>query len=99
VNTISANGFSAERWLSKEAVLGQLLGLLCSNPVYLLLTRGDTELPEVPAGGFDALADAAHVKGARVINQAGDVGVSATPNRYAFIREIVHRTLFRIPLR
>jgi eukaryotic-like serine/threonine-protein kinase len=67
--------------------------------LYLLPTRGDTELPEVPAGGFAALTEAAHAKGARVINQAGDVGVSATPDRYAFVREIVHRNLFRIPLR
>jgi dipeptidyl aminopeptidase/acylaminoacyl peptidase len=79
--------------IAQQSRAGDKLGL------YLLPTRGDTELPEVPAGGFAALADAAHVKGARVINQAGDVGVSATPDRYAFVREIVHRNLFRIPLR
>jgi len=66
--------------------------------LYLLPARGDSELPEVPDGGFRDLADVAHVKGARVINQAGDVVLGPTPNRYAFIREIVHRNLFRIPL-
>jgi hypothetical protein len=33
-----------------------------------------------------------------VINQGGDVGLSATPHRYAFVREAVHRNLFRIRL-
>jgi hypothetical protein len=55
-------------------------------------------LPDVPAGGFGAFADVAHATGVRVINQAGDVGLSTTPDRYAFVREIVHRNLFRIRL-
>ena len=67
--------------------------------VYVLPTRGDSELPEVPLGGFDSIADAAHSKGVRAINQAGDVGLSATADRYAFVRETVHRNLFRIPVR
>jgi len=79
--------------IAEQDRAGDQLGL------YLLPTRGDTELPEVPAGGFASLSEAAHAKGARVINQAGDVGVSATPDRFAFVREIVHRNLFRIPLR
>jgi eukaryotic-like serine/threonine-protein kinase len=79
--------------IAQQDRLGDQLGL------YLLPTRGGGELPGVPAGGFAAVADAARVKGARVINQDGDVGVGATPDRYAFVREIVHRNLFRIPLR
>jgi eukaryotic-like serine/threonine-protein kinase len=79
--------------IAQQSRAGDQLGL------YLLPIRGNTELPEVPTGGFAALVDAARAKGARVINQAGDVGVSATPDRYAFVREIVHRNLFRIPLR
>jgi serine/threonine protein kinase/Tol biopolymer transport system component len=79
--------------IARQSRAGDQLGL------YLLPTSGDTELPEVPAGGFAALADAAHAKGARIIDQAGDVGVSGSPGRYAFVREIVHRNLFRIPLR
>lgn len=79
--------------IARQDPTGDKLGL------YLLPTRGTTELPEVPDGGFGDIADAAHAKGARAINQTGDVGLSATPDRYAFICEIVHRNLFRIPLR
>ena len=67
--------------------------------IYVLPTRGDSELPEVPTGGFAAIADAAQAKGVRIINQPGAVGLNETPDRYAFVREIVHRNLFRIPLR
>ena len=67
--------------------------------IYVLPTRGDSELPDVPTGGFAAIADAAQAKGVRMINQSGAVGLNATPDRYAFVREIVHRNLFRIPLR
>ena len=79
--------------IARQSRAGDQLGL------YLLPAGGDTELPQVPAGGFGESAVAARAKGARVINQAGDVGVSARPERYAFVREIVHRNLFRIPLR
>jgi len=66
----------------------------------VLPTAGDSELPDdVPTGGFAAIADAAHAKGVRIINQPGAVALGATPDRYAFVREIVHRNLFRIPLR
>ena len=78
--------------LAQQTGSGDQLGL------HVIPTRGDSELPDVPTGGFGAFADAAHAKGARVINQAGDVGLSATPDRYAFVRETVHRNLFRIRL-
>ncbi len=78
--------------LAQQAGSGDQLGHC------LLPTRGDTEVPDVPPGGFASIADAARAKGARVINQGGDVGLSATPDRYAFVRETVHRNLFRILL-
>jgi len=78
--------------LAQQAGSGDQLGHC------LLPTRGDTEVPDVPPGGFASIADAARAKGARVINQGGDVGLSPTPDRYAFVRETVHRNLFRIRL-
>jgi serine/threonine protein kinase/Tol biopolymer transport system component len=78
--------------LAQQAGSGDQLGHC------LLPTRGNTEVPDVPPGGFASIADASRAKGARVINQGGDVGLSATPDRYAFVRETVHRNLFRIRL-
>jgi serine/threonine protein kinase/Tol biopolymer transport system component len=78
--------------LAQQTGSGDRIGL------FVLPTLGDSELPDVPAGGFGAFADVAHATGVRVINQAGDVGLSTTPDRYAFVREIVHRNLFRIQL-
>ena len=66
--------------------------------IYVLPTAGDSELPDVPTGGFASITDAAHAKGVRIINQPGAVALNTTPDRYAFVREIVHRNLFRIPL-
>jgi hypothetical protein len=67
--------------------------------IYLLPTWSGTELPDLPPGGFVSVEDAARAKGVRVVNQAGEVALSTSPERYAFVREIVHRNLFRIPLR
>jgi hypothetical protein len=66
---------------------------------YILPTGTETGLPEVPRGGFATLADAARAKGVHVINSLGELGLGSTPDRYAFVRETVHRNLYRIPLR
>jgi hypothetical protein len=79
--------------ITRQDEAGDTFGL------YVLPARGDSELPDVPDGGFRDLDDTTHVKGARVINHAGDVVLDAgRPDRYAFIREIVHRNLYRIRL-
>jgi len=47
----------------------------------VLPTRGDSELPDVPTGGFAAIADAAQAKGVRMINQSGAVGLGSLGRR------------------
>ena len=66
---------------------------------YLLPTRAESELPDLPPRGLARLSDAAQVKGARVIRGRTNVAFSWSTDVYAFLRESVHRNLYRIPLR
>jgi hypothetical protein len=53
--------------------------------------------PDIPEGGFRALADVETLSGVRVID-APDVAPGPTPEVYAFSRETIQRNLYRIPV-
>lgn len=64
---------------------------------YVLPTRPETMLPDLPPAGFRSEAELAAVPGVRVID-AADVGAGPSPDVYVFSRETVQRNLYRIPL-
>jgi hypothetical protein len=69
-----------------------------NTATYLLPTRPDSGLPDLPSHAFEQVSDAAHVRGARVIREPGDIALGRSPDTYALMRETVHRNLYRIPV-
>ena len=56
-------------------------------------------LPDLPASGFSAPADALALPGARVINQPQPLIASPDASSYVFLKTEIRRNLFRIQLR
>jgi hypothetical protein len=79
--------------LANQAANGEL-----GSEVYLLPIRAGDELPELPPGGLARLSGVARMKGARVINGPTGIALGRSPDIYAYVREMVHRNLYRIPL-
>ncbi len=69
-----------------------------ATATFLLPVRSGTEVPELPTGGLPDPADAAKLKGVRVIREPGGIALDRTADRYAVLRETVHRNLYRIPV-
>jgi eukaryotic-like serine/threonine-protein kinase len=66
---------------------------------YLLPIGSESGLPDLPPHPFAHVSEAAHVPGARVIREPGEIALGRTADTYAVVRETVHRNLYRIPLR
>ena len=82
--------------IAKQTGGGEGIG---NTGTYLLPVPPGTELPDLPSAGFATLEDVGRANGARVIKETTDVAIGPTPDIYAFMRETVHRNLYRIPLR
>ena len=79
--------------LAKQTGAGEEVG------TYVLPIRPGTELPNLPPGGYTRIEEAVRASGGRVISETMTVALGRAPNVYAFMRETVHRNLYRIPLR
>ena len=89
-------------WWSDDAtsfILSRQTGAEEELGTYVLPIRGGTELPNLPPGGYSTIDDAVRENGVRVISETTNVALGRAPNVYAFIRETVHRNLYRVPLR
>jgi eukaryotic-like serine/threonine-protein kinase len=70
----------------------------------MLPLRNGTDLPALPPGGLDSSQEAAALRGAKIVQHdlaSNDVaGLAAAPHgsTLAYIRTVVHRNLYRIPL-
>jgi len=82
--------------IAKQTGGGEGIG---NTGTYLLPVPPGTELPDLPSAGFATLEDVGRANGARVIKETTGVAIGPTPDIYAFMRETVHRNLYRIPLR
>ncbi len=63
---------------------------------YALPLQPGSGLPAVPANGLTGSADAAQVKGVKVMQHA--VQAALNDSVYAFVRSTTHRNIYRIPL-
>jgi Tol biopolymer transport system component/predicted Ser/Thr protein kinase len=89
-------------WWSDDGAwfaIAQVTGSGESVVTYLLPTRTETGLPDLPQQPFAQVADVARVAGARVVREPGDIALGHAPDTYAVVRETVHRNLYRVPLR
>jgi hypothetical protein len=74
------------------------LGFYKGFPSYVVSLSPGTGVPNLPSKGLSDITEFAKLEHVRTIPQTA-IGVGRTPDTYAFVKEIVQRNLYRIPLR